>query len=259
MEYDYEKQEKQEQDDEHLLDDAEARKMHRELDRLISSRKQEKRSNAGRKAGIVIAIGALAVVAISLIGFTVMDDSGYEYVDDDSIYETIEGHREIPFEQAMSFTLDGQELRLPVSLQTFLDMGWEIEEDEYSHLPDVIHEDDYITVDLSKDNLDLYSVRLDVPAGEESCRGEYAEITHITFLSSEDIDFEDCFGINTDMDPDDIEDILEDEGVTYDKYESDYSESYTVYFDAGDESGSLDYYCYDDEVDTVSLSYYNYD
>ena len=30
-------------------------------------------------------------------------------------------------------------------------------------------------------------------------------------------------------------------------------------FDAGDESGSLDYYCYDDEVDTVSLSYYNYD
>lgn len=259
MEYDYEKQEKNEQDSENLLDESEARKMNRELDRLISNRRQQKRIDVSRKAGIVIAVGVLAIMAISLISFNVIHDHDVSYDDDDTVYETIEGHRELPIEQAMSFTMDDVEMRLPVTLKTFLDMGWEVEEDEYSSLPEIIDEDDYVTVNLSRDNLDLYSVRLDVPTGQESCRGEEAEITGMSILASEDIDFEDCFGITTDMDPDDVEEILEDADITFDKYESEYSESFTVYFDAGDEYGSLNYYCYDDEVDTISINYSNFD
>ena len=260
MEYDYEKQENNEQDSEHLLDEQEARKMHRELDRLISSRRQEKRANGGRIAAIVIG-GFALVVAASLIGFNVIHDSGYEYDydDDESVYETVEGDYELPLDKGVSFTLDGIEMRLPVSLQTFLDMGWEIDENEYSNLPETITEDDYVTVDLRKGSLDLYSVKLDIPQGMDSCRGEEAEITRLSIHASEGIDFEDCFGISTTDDPDDVEDSLEDADITFDKYESDYSESYTVYMDAGDETGSLDYYIYDDEIDSISLSYYNYD
>ena len=109
MEYDYEKQENNEQDSEHLLDEQEARKMHRELDRLISSRRQEKRANGGRIAAIVIG-GVALVVAASLVGFNVIHDSGYEYDydDDESVYETVEGNYELPLDKGVSFTLDGK-------------------------------------------------------------------------------------------------------------------------------------------------------
>lgn len=258
MEYDYEKQQQNPEDAEPLLDEDEAKKMHRELDRLISSKRQEKRSSAGRKAGIIIGVSALVVMALSLVSFNFIHDSDYDD-DYDSSYETVTGDYELALDTGMMFTLEGEELRLPVSLKTLLDNGWEVTEDEYSHLPDVITEEDYVTVDLSKGSMDLYSVKLDIPVGMDSCRGEEAEITGISVHLSEGIDFEDCFGISLDDDPDDIEDELDDRDLTYDKYESDYSESYTIYMDAGDETGSLDYYIYDGEINSISLRYYNYD
>lgn len=243
--------------EDHLLDDGEADKMDRELDAIIQSRRKRTKNPLAVAAFVILA----AVFAVGGISYAVMDENvivndteGYDYD-----WYTVNGSSELTIGEGVSFTLEGTEYRLPVDLQQFLDAGWEVDRNEYSSLPDLIYEDDWISVDLRKGPLDLYSVRLDVPAGLDSCRGEEAQIVSLTVEETEDIDFQDCFGISTASDPEDVKEELDSHDLSYDVYRSGTYESYSLTADGGDETGSLSYNIYEGKISSISLSYYSYD
>lgn len=243
--------------EDNLLDEGEGRRMDRELDRIIQSRRNRRRRSRAPLIA-VIAVAAAAFVGIGTVSFLVSDS--FLYTDNyDSSWYTVSGSSELSMEEGVSFTLEGTEYRLPVDLQQFLDAGWEVDQSEYSSLPDVITEDDWVTVDLRKGPLDLYSVRLQVPAGQDSCRGEESQIVSLVIDESEDIDFQDCFGISTASAPEDVKKELDSHDLTYDVYDSGSSLSYMLTMDGGDETGNLSYYIYDGKISNIDLDYYSYD
>lgn len=239
-----------------LLSEEDGARIDRELDHLIHSRKSAGQKKSKKPLVIAgIAIAVIALVSASNIG--VFEDMDYD--DYSSGWKTVEGDYTLPLSDGMSFTLEQTAYSLPLPLETLLNAGWEVDHNEYSSLPDQITRDDWVTIDLRKGPLDLYSVHLEVPAGRETCRGSEAVVTEFSVTQDEDIDFTDFFGLSTFSEEDDLEDALDDNDVTYEVYESDDYSSYSVYMDAGDETGSIYYDIYDDRIESIRLSYYSYD